>query len=157
MELDDIWSYHEIARVENIINRLKKALQIASDKDLAELLGVPKSTLSNWRSRNTMDYGKLFFICDLNNISLDWVISAKGMLNTMGQPDKSLLQDMLNEAILEHKRLKIQKVKEEANYIKSGESVSGKTKYPTELDQKIGLKFREIERLQRHIKKMSSP
>ena len=44
-----------------IIERLKVALNIQKDKDLAAFLGVDKSTLSNYKSGNRdIDYKSLF-------------------------------------------------------------------------------------------------
>lgn len=59
-----------------ILNRLKEALNITKDTDLACLLGVSKSTLSNWVSRNSIDYDKVFSLCE--HISIDWLLTGQG-------------------------------------------------------------------------------
>lgn len=56
----------------NIIERAKKALGLNSDLALAELLGISKSTLSNWKARNTLDYDVLFSKC--GHVDLNWLI-----------------------------------------------------------------------------------
>ena len=59
-----------------ILNRAKIALNLSSDVQLAEVLGISKSTLSNWRARNSIDYPTLFTKCEY--INLDWLITGEG-------------------------------------------------------------------------------
>lgn len=61
---------------EKIIERLKEALEINSDSSLAERLKVTKGTLSNWKARNSLDFEKVFSVCDL--ISVDWLLTGEG-------------------------------------------------------------------------------
>ena len=61
-----------------IIERLKKALHITSDYALSEELGISKATLSNWKSRNSIDYNLVFSKCKLINI--DWLITGNGKM-----------------------------------------------------------------------------
>lgn len=58
----------------NIIERAKKALGLNSDLAFAELLGISKSTLSNWKARNTLDYDVLFSKC--GHLDLNWLIKG---------------------------------------------------------------------------------
>ena len=46
------------------IERLKKGLNLSSDNALAELLGISKATLSNWKSRNSIDIPLVFSKCE---------------------------------------------------------------------------------------------
>lgn len=59
-----------------VIERLKIALSLSSDNALAETLGVSKTTLSNWKSRNSIDIPLVFSKCEL--ISMDWLLTGKG-------------------------------------------------------------------------------
>ena len=64
-----------------IIDRAKVALNATSDMQLADILGISKSTLSNWRARNSLDYAILFSKCE--HINYNWLISGEGeMLNS---------------------------------------------------------------------------
>lgn len=47
-----------------ILNRLKKLMKFETDKELADFLGISKSTLSNWHARNSIDYDLLFSKCE---------------------------------------------------------------------------------------------
>jgi phage repressor protein C with HTH and peptisase S24 domain len=61
---------------QDILNRLKEAYNINRDTELATLLGVSKSTLSNWVSRDSMDYDKVFSKCE--HINIDWLLTGRG-------------------------------------------------------------------------------
>lgn len=62
----------------DIIERAKIALSIDSDTEFATILGISKSTLSNWKSRNTIDYNLLFSKCE--QINFDWLITGQGSM-----------------------------------------------------------------------------
>lgn len=60
----------------DIINRLKLVINASSDTDLANVLGVGKSTISNWRNRQSIDYDLVFSFCE--HINLDWLLTGEG-------------------------------------------------------------------------------
>lgn len=60
-----------------IIERLKIALNMQKDKDLAQFLEIDKSTLSNYKSGNRdIDYRLLFSKC--KQINFHWLITGEG-------------------------------------------------------------------------------
>lgn len=59
-----------------ILERLKLALSINTDTELAERLGIKKATLSNWKNRNSIDLPLVFSFCEQTN--LDWLITGNG-------------------------------------------------------------------------------
>lgn len=61
---------------QDILNRLKEAYKINTDTELARFLGVSKSTLSNWISRDSMDYDKIFSKCE--HININWLLRGEG-------------------------------------------------------------------------------
>ena len=63
---------------QEILNRLKEAYNIQKDTDLATLLGISKSTLSNWMSRDTIDYDRVFSKCE--HINIDWLLTGHGSM-----------------------------------------------------------------------------
>lgn len=69
-----------------ILNRLKEALSTTSDTELADLLGIKKSTLSNWRNRNSIDLPLVFSFCE--HINIDWLITGRG---EMIKPTENLI------------------------------------------------------------------
>ena len=63
---------------QGIINRLKEAYNIQKDTDLANLLGISKSTLSNWVSRDSIDFDKVFSLCE--HIDINWLLTGRGSI-----------------------------------------------------------------------------
>lgn len=61
----------------DIINRLKEAYNLSTDKELAEFLGIPTNTLSNWKARNTYNFEIIHNKCE--GISWDYLISGMGL------------------------------------------------------------------------------
>lgn len=64
--------------VNDILDRLKSALSLDSDQDLANALQVSKAAVSNWRKRNSLDYDRVFSICE--HINLDWLLTGHGLM-----------------------------------------------------------------------------
>lgn len=77
---------------QEVILRLKKALNISTDIELANYLGISKSTLSNWKARNTLDLPLLFSLCE--QISIDWLLTGKGEMlkNSMPKSPEVLIK-----------------------------------------------------------------
>ena len=70
---------------QDILDRLKVVYNIQKDTELATLLGVSKSTLSNWMSRDSIDYDRVFSKCE--HINIDWLLTGRGsMLKTESTP-----------------------------------------------------------------------
>lgn len=55
-----------------ILDRIRTALNLSNDTELASTLGIKKATLSNWRSRNSLDWALLFSFCE--QIDLNWLV-----------------------------------------------------------------------------------
>lgn len=69
----------------DILDRLKTALSISSDKDLGEALGVSKAAVSNWRKRNSIDLERVFSVCE--HINFDWLITGRGNMTFETKPE----------------------------------------------------------------------
>ncbi len=67
-----------------ILDRAKVALNATSDMQLADMLGISKSTLSNWRARNSLDYTILFSKCE--HINYNWLITGEGEMRNSSKP-----------------------------------------------------------------------
>ena len=70
-----------------IIERAKQALGLSSDIQLADALGISKSTLSNWKTRNTIDYDVLFSKCE--QVDLNWLIKGNDERPVAHQAEES--------------------------------------------------------------------
>ena len=60
----------------NIIDRAKEVLELNSDSDLANLLGVHRATVSGWRKRNSLDVRDL--LTKLAGINVHWLVTGEG-------------------------------------------------------------------------------
>lgn len=59
-----------------IISRIKSAYNLKSDTELADFLGIPPTTLSSWKARNSIDLDKLYAKCV--DINWDYLITGRG-------------------------------------------------------------------------------
>lgn len=69
-----------IPDVEGIIKRAKEALHLKTDSDLAAFLGVSRATVSNWSSRNRIDFHLL--LQKMSGYDLNWLLVGKGRPST---------------------------------------------------------------------------
>lgn len=60
----------------DIVERLKIGMGLSSDNALADALGINKTTLSNWKSRNSLDFPLVFSRCE--HLSIDWLLTGEG-------------------------------------------------------------------------------
>lgn len=75
---------------EGIIDRLKMVVKVNTDSELANAIGVSKSTISNWKNRKSIDYDLVFSFCE--HINLDWLLTGKGdMLKTNGTDNQNFV------------------------------------------------------------------
>jgi hypothetical protein len=56
-----------------ILDRLKSALEVETDTELAQIFGLQQSSLASWRSRDRLNHRKIIALCNNKGISLDWL------------------------------------------------------------------------------------
>ncbi len=61
-----------------ILNNIKAHYKFNTETEFAKFLGIPKSTLSSWRTRNSFDYELLYSKCD--QIDGNWLITGSGKM-----------------------------------------------------------------------------
>lgn len=81
-----------------ILDRLRSALNQSNDTELANFLGVKKATLSNWRTRNSLDWPLLFSVC--KHSDLNWVIYGSPSPSPTTSENNRLLTQ--NDALIQH-------------------------------------------------------
>lgn len=75
-----------------VIDRLKRAIDIESDSDLAALLMVSRTTLSNWRKRDSVPLARLRGTCRRFGVPLEYVLTGKAGPDLLARPfDTELL------------------------------------------------------------------
>lgn len=66
----------ELLNVQEIVKRAKLVMGFKTDVELATFLGISRSTLSNWCSRNSIDYPLL--LEKLKEVDYNWLLTGKG-------------------------------------------------------------------------------
>ncbi len=64
---------------ELIINRLKEVNNFRTDKELANFLGISKTTISNWYTRNTIDFELVLSKCE--HVDINWLLFGSSISN----------------------------------------------------------------------------
>ncbi len=65
-----------LLNVAEIVKRAKQALNFTKDVELADYLGISRSTLSNWCARNAIDFPLL--LEKLADVDYNWLLIGKG-------------------------------------------------------------------------------
>lgn len=65
--------------IELIISRLKYHFGVKKDTELAKKLDIPYRTFNTWKTRKEIPSSRLSDIAVRENLSLDWIISGKGL------------------------------------------------------------------------------
>lgn len=63
--------------MEDIILRLKNKLDLKTDRDLYELMGVSQGVFSNWKTRNSIPFSELTTLCFDKNIDLKYILKGE--------------------------------------------------------------------------------
>lgn len=130
-----------------ILNKIKIANNLKTDTELANYLGITKHTLSNWRSRDTLDYGLVLSKCE--HIDLNWLIKGEveeaikievveSQKNVEQLSDKKPEESLLNVMVDKFEAL----AKEHGYILKENESLKSAVE---KNEEKIKPKSEEIE------------
>jgi uncharacterized protein YcaQ len=74
--------------VDKILDRIKKAYNIATDAELAEFFNVKANTISAWRRRNSMNFELMFTKCADEDIN--WLIYGENVHETSSTPENDI-------------------------------------------------------------------
>lgn len=92
-------------KASEVIERIKQTLDLTTDLELVNILGVSKSTVAGWRKRDTVPYEAAVIAAKRGRESLGWIITGErddslsaGMLD--GPVDHQLMQVILFDNIL---------------------------------------------------------
>ena len=71
-----------------VLDRLLAVYGVKNDNQLSDALGIKRSTVGNWRSRDSVPYSLCVSTSVERGVSLDWLITGKGsMLPSSKSPD----------------------------------------------------------------------
>ncbi len=74
-----------------ILNEIKKHYKFINDSAFAQFLGISPTRLSNWRTRNTLDYELISTICV--DIDANWLLSGKGEMLKILDEQHQIIQE----------------------------------------------------------------
>ncbi len=78
-----------MVNAQEIIHRLSEALGTKTDADMAIQLGVSKSTISNWKARNTVPYEQCMEVTKREFLSLNWLLTGEGPMYRDGSGEEA--------------------------------------------------------------------
>lgn len=64
---------------EDIIQRAKLFLNISTNKDFAQIIGVSENGISTWKKRKTLNIGKILLVCE--GVNSTWLLTGSGNPN----------------------------------------------------------------------------
>lgn len=64
---------------EKILQRMRQALNVETNKELSHLIKTREQTVSGWKTRNTIGFDSLIKVIELtdNKVTLDWLVFGK--------------------------------------------------------------------------------
>lgn len=81
----------------DVLHRIKLAYKLNSDVELAAMLDIPSTTLSSWKTRNSIDWDRIFTKCE--GISFDYLIYGSGDIFVANEVEKETI-DIDSPAII---------------------------------------------------------
>ena len=88
----------KMSNIRLIIDRLKKALGVTRDDEVATALGMSPQSLNGYKDRRKIPYDKILEFCEKENVSLDHVILGKGQVQNLDQSKQIVdLNKRINE------------------------------------------------------------
>ena len=98
-----------------IIKRLKDLTDIKKDLHLAKLLGIATTTLSNWKSRNSIDYKLVITFCIKRKFDLGFVLA--GINPQIKNPQIENLATYLIQKVRKEIKSDVQDIKDYKEYL----------------------------------------
>ncbi|MFM2477338.1 helix-turn-helix domain-containing protein [Celerinatantimonas sp. MCCC 1A17872] len=71
--------------IRSVIERLQIILKVSNNNQLCKALGVNRSTLGNWVSRNSVPYSLCVDVAEQNEVSVDWLLTGEGSVKRIRQ------------------------------------------------------------------------
>lgn len=75
----------------DVLSRIRQIYNFTSNRELADYFSVKETTVSNWKTRNTIPFEVLFRTSQENDVSLDWLVTGKSKENKLDTSERMLL------------------------------------------------------------------
>lgn len=82
----------------SVLDRLHKIFGVKNDNQLGDSLKVKRSTLGNWRARDSVPYTVCVDVADEHDVSLDWLLTGIGSM--WRNSEKNSISDEKGEGLL---------------------------------------------------------
>src|ERR671922_1780541 len=86
-------AHNDDFKIAEIIEKLKSALDVKGDVDVARALDVDPRLLGVWKGRNTIPYDRIISLCIKNHIDLEWMFAEEGVVSTEKLEEKHLVME----------------------------------------------------------------
>lgn len=105
----------------SVLDRLHRVFDVKNDNQLGDALQVNRSTLGNWRSRDSVPYTLCVDVAAERGVSLDWLLTGDGPMRRedgargQGKPESASEQALLElwRELDEHAQQEIQRAAQE--------------------------------------------
>jgi len=120
----------EKSQIPEIIERMKKVINVNSDADLAKFLGLSETTVSKWKKRERIPEKNYLAFLNKTNVNPDWLLTGEGeMYRTNDRLEKA--RELLNDIENNHKADVVNVPFYEDIYASAGAGAYNETVSPT--------------------------
>lgn len=105
-----------------ILKEIKKYYNFKTDGEFADFLGIKQNTLSNWSSRNSIDYDRIISKC--KNIDGNWLLTGQGSMlkaelaiNNVKQETGSNIFKLKTDNVIEHQPVPLYDIQATASVV----------------------------------------
>ena len=84
----------------SIINRIKEAFKVRTNKELAEKLGTSLSNIDNWKKRNSIPQKYILLTSQMTNINPDWLLTGEGEMYRTPSVQNAIIAQGNNHKII---------------------------------------------------------
>ncbi|AZV46877.1 hypothetical protein C3L23_06195 [Nautilia sp. PV-1] len=103
-----------------IINRMKQAFKVKTNKELAEKLGTSISNIDNWKKRNNIPDKYILLTSQMNDINKNWLLTGEGNMYSgrwgLQTSGNAILDNLLRELNLKDENELIEYLEKNYDY-----------------------------------------
>jgi len=89
--------------IKSIIERMKQAYNVKTNKELAEKLGTSLSNIDNWKKRNNIPDKYLLLTSQMNGVEYNWLLTGEGEMYKQTENRVQKARELLNNIENNHK------------------------------------------------------
>jgi len=86
--------------IKSIINRMKEAFKIRTNKELAGKLGTSLSNIDNWKKRNSIPQKYILLTSQMTDTNPNWLLTGEGEMYKTPSVQNSIIAQGNNHKII---------------------------------------------------------